>query len=322
MVAKIVVTQPVHAEQLRRLRDAGHEVVTLDSSRGLTADELIEEVGDADALLCQLTDKVSRDVFERTKLTIVATIATGYDNIDVEAARAADVQVTRTPDVLTDATADLAMTLMLSVARHIPESDASTRSSGSTGPFQLLREPMGIDISGQTLGIVGLGRIGEALAHRAHFGFGMKILYTARSQHAAAETRFGAVRLPLGQLLAESDVVSLHAPLTEDTRHLINRETLKLMKPSAILINTGRGPLVNEADLAAALTEGTLAGAGLDVFENEPDVHPDLLACGSKTVLTPHIGSATAKTRLAMTSLAVDNVLAVLDGKPPLTPVG
>ncbi|MFG1921022.1 2-hydroxyacid dehydrogenase [Cryptosporangium sp. NPDC048952] len=321
MAAKIVVTQPVHAEQLQRLRDAGHEVVALDSPHGLSPEELIEHTKDADALLSQLTDKLTADVFANTTLTIVATIATGYDNIDVAAAQKAKTTVTRTPDVLTDATADLAMTLMLSVARQIPESDASTREHG-TGPFQLLREPMGIDISGATLGIVGLGRIGEALAHRAHFGFGMKILYTARSQHPAAEDRFGAVRLPLGQLLAQSDVVSLHAPLNDETRHLINRDTLKLMKPNAILINTGRGPLVNEKDLAEALLDNTIAGAGLDVFENEPDVHPDLLAAGTKTVLTPHIGSATAKTRLAMASLAVDNILAVLAGEPPLTPVG
>ncbi|GAA0257688.1 D-glycerate dehydrogenase [Cryptosporangium japonicum] len=321
MVAKIVVTQPVHAEQLQRLRDAGHEVVALDSPRGLSPEELVDAAADADALLSQLTDKLTGDVFARTRLTIVATIATGFDNIDVAAANTAKTIVTRTPDVLTDATADLAMTLMLSVARQIPRSDADTRAHG-TGPFQLLREPMGIDISGATLGIVGLGRIGEALAHRAHFGFGMTIRYTARSSHPAAEERFGASRLPLGQLLAESDVVSLHAPLNDETRHLINRETLKLMKPTAILINTGRGPLVNEKDLAEALRSGEIAGAGLDVFENEPDVHPDLLAVGHRTVLTPHIGSATAKTRLAMTSLAVDNILAVLAGDPPLTPVG
>ena len=296
-------------------------MVTLDSPRGLTAEELVEKTRGADALLSQLSDKLTKDVFADTSLKVVATIATGFDNIDVDAAQAANVAVTRTPDVLTNATADLAMTLMLAVARQIPESDASTREHG-TGPFQLLREPMGIDISGATLGVVGLGRIGEALAHRAHFGFGMKILYTARSQHPAAEQRFGAVRLPLGQLLAESDVVSLHTPLNDETRHLINRETLALMKPTAILVNTGRGPLINEAELAEALVNGTIAGAGLDVFENEPDVHPDLLAAGHRAVLTPHIGSATTKTREAMSALAVDNILAVLAGKAPLTPVG
>jgi len=320
MAAKIVVTQPVHAEPLARLREAGHEVVTLESSRGLTADELVEATEGADALLSQLSDTVSADVFAGTSLKIVATIATGFDNIDVAAARAAGVAVTRTPDVLTDATADLAMTLMLAVARHVPEEDARTRT-GSTGPFRLLREPMGIDISGAALGIVGMGRIGAAVARRAHLGFGMKILYTSRSVHRAAEDRFAAVRLPLEELLQQSDVVSLHAPLNDETRHLINRTTLALMRPNAILVNTGRGGLIKETDLAAALQAGTIAGAGLDVFENEPDVHPDLLACGHRAVLTPHVGSATAKTRLAMTSMAVDNVLAVLAGEPPLNPV-
>ena len=317
MTAKIVVTQPVHAEPLQRLRDAGHEVVPLDSPRGLTAAELVEQTEGADALLSQLSDELTADVFTGTSLRIVATIATGYDNIDVDAARRAGVEITRTPGVLTDATADLAMALMLGVARHIPESDASMRS-GTTGPFRLLREPMGIDISGQTIGIVGLGRIGEAVARRAHFGFGMKVLYTARSDH---EVGFPTERLPLEQLLQQSDVVSLHAPLTDDTRHLINRDSLALMNSGAILVNTGRGPLVHEADLAEALRNGVIAGAGLDVFENEPAVHPDLLACGHRVVLTPHIGSATAKTRLAMTSLAVDNILAVLAGEPPLNPV-
>ncbi|SHM86693.1 2-hydroxyacid dehydrogenase [Cryptosporangium aurantiacum] len=320
MAAKIVVTQPVHPEALDRLRAAGHEVVALDSPRGLPADEVRKATDGADALLSQLTDRLTADVFEKTSLRIVATIATGYDNIDARAASEAGVVVTHTPDVLTDATADLAMTLMLAVARHIPESDTTVRS-GTTGPFRLLHEPMGIDISGATLGIVGLGRIGEAVAQRAHFGFGMKILYTARSQHSAAEERFAAERLPLEQLLAQSDVVSLHAPLTDETRHLINRESLSLMRPNAILVNTGRGGLVSEVDLAAALQSGQIAGAGLDVFENEPDVHPDLLACGPRAVLTPHVGSATAKTRAAMTALAVDNILAVLAGDPPRNPV-
>lgn len=320
MGGRIVVTQPVHAEQLERLREAGHDVVALDAPGGLSADELRARTRGADALLSQLTDRVSAEVFDGTSLKIVATIATGFDNIDVAAAAAAGVAVTRTPGVLTDATADLAMTLMLAVARHLPQSDTTVRT-GSTGPFRLLCEPMGIDISGATLGIVGLGRIGGAVAQRAHFGFGMNVLYTARSAHPDADATFSAVRLPLEELLRRSDVVSLHAPLNDETRHLINRDTLALMKPTAILVNTGRGGLVKETDLAQALQAGVLAGAGLDVFENEPDVHPDLLACGDRVVLTPHVGSATTKTRLAMTTMAVDNILAVLAGDPPLDPV-
>ncbi|TQS45584.1 2-hydroxyacid dehydrogenase [Cryptosporangium phraense] len=315
---KIVVTQPVHADQVERLRAAGHEVEELSSPRGLTADELRDRTAGADALLSQLSDRLSASVFEGTTLKIVATIATGFDNIDVAAASAAGVVVTRTPGVLTDATADLTIALMLAVARHLPSSDASVRASGSTGPFRLLYEPMGIDISGTTIGIVGLGRIGEAVARRAHLGFGMNVLYTARSSH---EVGFPVSRVPLEELLATADVVSLHAPLTDETRHLINRDTLAAMKSSAILVNTGRGGLVNEVELAAALRAGEIAGAGLDVFENEPDVHPDLIACGDRVVLTPHVGSATAKTRRAMTSLAVDNVLAVLAGDAPITAV-
>ncbi|MFI5959977.1 2-hydroxyacid dehydrogenase [Cryptosporangium sp. NPDC051539] len=318
MSAKIVVTQPVHAEIVERLRAAGHEVVDVGSPQGLSASELRTLTAGADALLSQLTDRLTAEVFEETSLKIVATIATGYDNIDVKAASAAGVVVTRTPGVLTDATADLAMTLMLAVARHLPSSDASVRASGSTGPFKLLYEPMGIDISGATIGIVGLGRIGEAVARRSHFGFGMRVLYTARSTHSVG---FPAERRSLEELLAEADVVSLHAPLNDETRHMINVDTLSLMKPEAILINTGRGGLIKEVDLAAALQAGVIAGAGLDVFENEPDVHPDLLASGDRVVLTPHVGSATAKTRLAMASLAADNILAVLAGDPPLSPV-
>ena len=318
MASRIVVTQPVQADQLDRLRHAGHEVVALGSPRGLTAAEVVKACDGADALLCQLTDEISADVFAVEGLRVVATIAVGFDNVDVAAAAARHILVTHTPGVLTAATADLTMALMLATARHIPESDASVRDD-LTRPWRLLPEPMGADISGATLGIVGLGRIGTAVAQRAHFGFGMRIVYQAR--RPAVGQRFEATRLPLEELLAESDVVSLHAPLTAETRHLINRKTLALMRPHTILVNTSRGGLVNEVDLAAALAANRLAGAGLDVFEHEPDVHPDLLACGPKVVLTPHIGSATTKTRAAMTGLAVDNILAVLAGQPPLNPV-
>ena len=291
-------------------------MVALDSPRGLTAAEVTKACDGASALLCQLTDEISADVFAVEGLKIVATIAVGYDNVDVSAAVARQVAVTHTPGVLTEATADLTLALMLATARHIPESDASVRDD-VTRPWRLLHEPMGADISGATLGIVGLGRIGTAVAQRAQLGFGMKIVYHSRRSVPG----FAATRLSLAELLAASDLVSLHAPLTPETRHLINRETLALMQPHAILVNTSRGGLVNEVDLAAALRANRLAGAGLDVFEHEPDVHPDLLACGPKVVLTPHIGSATTRTRGAMTGLAVDNILAVLAGRPPLNPV-
>jgi glyoxylate reductase len=319
-MARVVVTQPVQPEPLERLRAAGHEVVELNNPGGLPAAQLADACAGADALLSQLTDQVGAEVFAVDGLKLVATIAVGFDNVDVPAAKARNVIVTNTPDVLTNATADLAMALMLAVARHIPESDAEVRSPVDK-PFGLLREPMGIDISGARLGVVGLGRIGAAVAQRAHFGFGMEIVYSGRRLNEEAQQRFGARFLPLDELLAASDVVTLHAPLTSETTHLINKNTLAQMQPHAILVNTGRGGLVSEVDLAAALQAGQLAGAGLDVFEHEPDVHPDLLACGPRVVLTPHVGSATTKTRLAMTTLAVDNVLAVLAGDAPLTPV-
>jgi glyoxylate reductase len=185
----------------------------------------------------------------------------------------------------------------------------------------LLHEPIGSDISGATLGIIGMGRIGEAVARRARFGFGMSVLYCSRSRHPAAEADYGATRVPLAELLSNADVVSLHAPLTAETKHIINASTLALMRPHSILVNTARGGLVREADLAAALQIGQLAGAGLDVFEHEPLVHPDLLKAGTRVVLTPHIGSATARTRLAMSRTAVDDVLAVLAGRSPRFPV-
>jgi glyoxylate reductase len=317
-MAKVVVTQPVQPEQLERLQAAGHDVVALEHPRGLEAAEVVEAVTGADGLLCQLSDEISAEVFAVPGLRVVANIAVGYDNVDVPAAQANDVVVTNTPDVLTDATADLAMALLLGAARNLPSSDAEVRAE--THPsFGLLREPMGTDVTGATFGIVGLGRIGRAVARRAHFGFDMPILYTSR--RPAEGLDFEATRLPLEELLPRADFVSLHPPLNAATRHLINREALALMRPTAILINTGRGGLVNEVDLADALQNGTIAGAGLDVLEHEPDAHPDLLACGSKVVLTPHIGSATTQTRMAMTGLAVDNLLAVLAGRPPLTPI-
>jgi glyoxylate reductase len=309
----------MHAEQVARLR-ADHEVVELASDRGMPATELARACSSADVLICQLTDDVAAPVFESPSLVLVATVAAGVDNIDLGAAAERGVVVTHTPGVLTDASADLTIALMLAVARHIVASDAAVRK-GRTGEWRLLHEPIGTDVSGAALGIVGMGRIGDAVARRAHFGFGMSVLYCSRSRHAAAEADYSATRVPLDELLSNADVVSLHAPLTAETRHLINASTLALMRPHAILVNTARGGLVSEPALAAALRSGRLAGAGLDVFEHEPWVHPDLLAAGPRVVLTPHIGSATARTRLAMSRTAVDDVLAVLGGRAPKFPV-
>ncbi|UXX91273.1 D-glycerate dehydrogenase [Streptomyces sp. AD2-2] len=316
----IVLTRPIHTSEARRLRDAGHQVTELAGPDGLPPAWIAPHRAGADSIISHLTDTIDAAVLATPGLRVVANVAAGYDNIDLRAAASHDIVVTHTPGVLTEASADLALALMLAVARHVPAEDATVRSGG-TGPWQLLHEPMGTDLSGAVLGIVGMGRIGRATACRARFGFGMEVLYTSRRPHPEAEEQLNATRVPLEALLRRSDIVSLHTALTEETRHLIKMDTLALMKPGAILVNTARGGLIKEEDLAHALIEGTLAGAGLDVFENEPEVHPALLACGSRTVLTPHIGSATARTRLAMAALAVDNVLAVLAGRPALHPV-
>lgn len=251
------------------------------------------------------------------KLRIVANCAVGYNNIDLVAAEMRKITVTNTPDVLTDATADLTWALILACARRLPEGIELVRSGHWMGwhPEQLL----GLELRGHTLGIVGAGRIGQAVGKRA-VGFGMRVVYSARRPRPEFERATGAVRLELTPLLQASDVVSLHAPSTPETKGLINGDTLARMKPGAILVNTARGDLVREEALALALESGHLGAAGLDVYTDEPDILPRLRAA-PRTVLLPHIGSATADTRREMARIAVANVRAVLEGRPPLTPV-
>lgn len=283
---------------------------------------LAEAARGADALVSHLTDRINSDLLRANpQLRLVANVAAGYDNIDLAAAADAGILVTNTPGVLTNATADLALALMLAVARRVPESDALVRSEGRVD-WSLKQEPMGIAVSGRTLGIVGMGRIGAAVSKRALDGFGMRVIFFGGSGPAAlAAVERGAVEVPLATLLAESDFVSLHAPLTAITRHLINTQALAAMKPSAVLINTSRGQLVDEAALAHALANGVILGAGLDVFEREPIVHQDLLSLRERVVLTSHIGSATEDTRRSMSDIAVDNVLAFAANRPVLNPV-
>jgi glyoxylate reductase len=238
------------------------------------------------------------------------------DNIDVSAATRHGVLVTNTPDVLTEATADLAWALLLAVARRIVEADQDLRREGFPG-WTFLPKHMGVDVYGRTIGIVGFGRIGQALAKRAK-GFGMTILYHARTRKPKAEEELGARFAALPELLRESDFVVLCVPLTTETHHLIGKNELSLMKREAILVNVARGPVVDEEALVWALKEGKILGAGLDVFECEPEVHPELLTLRN-VVLTPHIGSATWATRRRMAALAVDNVLAALRGERPPT---
>ena len=266
------------------------------------------DLSDVDALVCLLLDRIDASVLARApKLRVIANCAVGYDNVDVEAVRRRGVRFTNTPGVLTDATADLAIALMLAVTRRLGEGERLIRS----------REPwawaidfmLGRGLRGKTLGIVGYGEIGRAVADRAR-AFGMEVIYTRRSA--------GGVELP--ELLERSHVVSLHCPLTDETRHLIDAEALRAMRDDAYLVNTARGPVVDEAALAEALRDGVIAGAALDVFEREPEVHPGLLDLGN-VVIVPHLGSATEETRTAMAELAAANALAVLRGDEPPTPV-
>lgn len=277
--------------------------------------ELLARIPGNHAILSLITDRVDAEVIAAgTDLKVIANVAVGYNNVDVAAARARGIVVTNTPDVLTDATADLAFALILAVTRRVAEGDRLIRSGGWTRwgmDFML-----GAQLSGKQLGILGWGRIGRAVATRAR-AFGMSVAGTARSTITDADVR----QLSMDELLATSDVVSVHVPLGPETRHLIGREQLARMKPSAYLVNTARGPVVDEAAVAWALREHRIAGAGLDVFEDEPRVHPDLLTL-ENAVLTPHLGSGTIETRTAMADLAARNALAVLAGERAITAVG
>jgi len=305
-------------EHLERLARAGHTVhVFRDAEIDLLGPLLI----DADAVICLLTQPLTSQFMDATpKLRILANVAVGYENIDVSAAKARDVIVTNTPDVLTESTADHTFALLLAAARRIPEADGTTRK-GEFPPWQLQQLLTGTDVHEKILGIVGLGRIGAAVARRGHHGFGMPILYHSRTGKEDLEVELNAQQVTFRDLLARSDFVCVHTPLTPDTRHMFDAEAFARMKPTAIFVNVARGAIVDESALVRALREGLIAGAGLDVFEQEPDVHPGLLELHERVVLTPHLGSATVETRTAMGNLAIDNVLAVLAGKPPLTPV-
>jgi glyoxylate reductase len=274
---------------------------------------LLEGLCDAEAAICTLSETIDGETLAAApRLKILANCAVGYNNVDLQAARARGVIVTNTPDVLTDATADLTWALILAIARRIVEGDAMVRSSQWPGwaPTQLL----GADVSGQTLGIVGMGRIGQAVAARAT-GFNMRVLYYSRTLLHVPSPDARWIASPLPALLAESDFVTLHVPFTPETHHLLNQDALRLMKPTAFLINTARGPIVDESALVEALQERRLAGAGLDVYEREPDIHPGLLSL-QQVVLLPHLGSATLQTRVRMGMICLENISAVLAGRP------
>jgi len=285
--------------------------------RPLSADGLREAVGSADALLTTVTDKVTAEVLaaEPRRAGLVANFGVGFNNIDVEAAKVRGIAVSNTPDVLTDATADLAMTLLLMVARRTGEGERHLRGGQWTGwrPTHML----GTHVTGKTLGLVGMGRIARAVAQRAHHGFGMRIIYHDPFPPPPDVARgLGAEqRQTLDEVLREADFVSLHCPATPETRHLLNRDRLALMRPEAFLINTARGDVVDEAALVETLASKRIAGAGLDVFEREPQVTQALTAMDN-VVLLPHLGSATTETRVAMGMRAFENLQLFFSGKP------
>jgi glyoxylate reductase len=318
-LSRVVVTRRIPQPALDLL-GAAHDTWISPVDAPLPPEELYAAIAGADAVVTLLHDRVD-DTFLAAagpQLQIVANVAVGYDNIDLPACAARGVTVSNTPGVLTEATADIAFALILMATRRLGEGDRLIRAGG-TWTWSMFFH-LGTGIQGKTLGIVGLGQIGRATARRGR-AFGMEIAYTGRRRaDPAAEDALEAQLLTLDELLATADVVSLHVPLTPETRHLIGARELALMKPSAFLVNTTRGAVVDEEALVEALGAGTIAGAGLDVFEREPEVSPGLLELES-AVLLPHLGSATIETRTAMGVLAAENVLAVLAGRPALTPV-
>jgi len=280
---------------------------------------LLAEAREAEGLVTLVTDRVDDGLLASCpRLRVVSNVAVGYDNVDVQAATQRGVVVTNTPDVLTETTADLAWALLLAASRRVAEADRFTRAGRwRSWGLQLM---LGQDVYGRTLGVVGLGRIGRAVARRAP-GFGMQVLYTSRRRHPDAERELGVRWRELDDLLAEADFVSLHTPLTPETHHLIGRERLRRMKPTAVLVNTCRGAVVDEAALVEALREGWIWAAGLDVFEEEPLAATSPLLSLPNVVLVPHVGSASFATRARMSELAAQNCVAVLQGLRPPNPV-
>lgn len=315
---KIYITRLVPEAGVKMLKDKGYEVVVNPEDRVLSKGELIAALKDQnyDALFCLLTDKIDAEVIDSfgPQLKVIASMAVGFDNIDVLETKNRGIMVTNTPGVLTDTVAEHAFALMLAISHRIAEADKFTKELKYQGWAPMLM--LGNDLSGKTLGIIGLGRIGSRVAHHALKGFEMKVLYYDVNRNEDFEKEFSATFTSLDDLLKQSDFVSIHVPLLDSTRHLINSQNLKLMKQTAYLINTSRGPIVDEEVLAKALADKTIKGAALDVFEFEPKVTPELLTLDN-VILTPHIASATEETRSKMSALAATNIIEALEGRIP-----
>jgi lactate dehydrogenase-like 2-hydroxyacid dehydrogenase len=313
MKPKVYVTRQLPQPALDRLEEV-FEMEVNPEDRVLTRKELLENVKKCDVLLCLLTDDIDGEVMDANpNLKGISNYAVGFNNIDVDAANERKLPVCNTPGVLTDTTADMAWTLMFAAARRVVESDVFTRAGKfkGWGPMMFL----GYDIYGKTLGVVGAGRIGDAVARRT-VGFNMKVLYYDVIPNEQLEKDIGAKRVELDELLKEADFVSVHVPLMPETTHFISERELKLMKKTAILINNSRGPVVDEKALIEALKNGEIAYAGLDVFEDEPELAPGLAELDN-VVLTPHTSSATIETRTKMGMLAAENAIAIIEGKRP-----
>lgn len=319
MKPKVFITRRIPENGIEMLKEH-FEVEVWKYEHEIPREVLLEKVRDVDAVVTMVSEKVDRELFDNApRLRIVANYAVGYDNIDVDEATKRGIYVTNTPDVLTNATADFAWTLLLATARRLVEADNFVRS-GEWKRKGIAWHPLmflGQDVYGKTIGIVGFGRIGQAVARRAK-GFGMRIIYNARSRKPDVERELGAEFRPLEELLRESDFVVLAVPLTKETHHMINEERLRLMKPTAILVNIARGKVVDTRALIKALREGWIAGAGLDVFEEEPYYNEELFSL-KNVVLAPHLGSATYGAREGMAELVARNLIAFKNGEVPPT---
>jgi glyoxylate reductase len=319
-MTQIIITRRIFDEAVALLNEAGLDYWHNEADLPLSFPEIQSRVAEAEAIISLLTDRIDAQVMDAVpQLKIIANVAVGYDNVDVAAATERGIIVTNTPGAMTECTADLAFALILATARHIVAADAYMRAGQFTG-WELFQPHLGLELVGKTLGIVGLGRIGTAVARRAALGFNMNVLYSNNNPKPEVEQELGAQFVSFPDLLRQSDFISVHTPLTPQTRHLFTLNEFRQMKPSAIFINTARGPVVKEADLVQALEQGIIAGAGLDVYEEEPKAHPGLAPL-PQVVMLPHIGSATTETRRRMAIMAAQNVVAVLGGERPLNPI-
>jgi glyoxylate reductase len=315
------ISRRIFPATLAAFEPAGIKYIMHDSDTPLSKADLIKQLQGMDGLICLLNDKIDEDLIRSCPtLKVISNLGVGYNNIDVQAATRHGIVVTNTPDVLTETTADLAFALMISVARRITEADRSVRE-GRFDEWRLIQHHTGTDLYGKTLGIIGMGRIGMAVAHRGNKGFAMSILYYGNHPVKQADEELGALYVSLDELLAKSDFISIHVPLNDKTRHLLGAAEFARMKKDAYLVNTSRGPVIDEDALAEALLSGTIRGAGLDVYEHEPAINPKLLRIEQNLVLTPHIGSATLATRTSMAHVAVNNMIIALKGQRPPNPV-